>query len=232
MWMFDDMCHLKPHSEKSKNAELNDITKMFAALPKSVDKFHFPVHKKTDKYCQDQCNPSKELKKLGITKLNSPACEQAFKWINSFKNLKTMNESRFKLFLTYMTDLHNMHIDDSLDQLANPLNKKRSISLESKVTTVPQPKLEDDLDELVQAVCESLKIGSDTSHETFENYYSEDATGNFHCKLCPASYSREGNLRKHLESKHNKHLEMVCSKCSKIFSDSTRLTRHKRLCNK
>ena len=47
---------------------------MFADLPKAVDKFHFPRHKKTDKYCQESCNPNKVLKDLEIEKLNSPAC--------------------------------------------------------------------------------------------------------------------------------------------------------------
>ena len=61
---------------------------MFAELPKAVDKFHFQRHKKTDKYCQESCNPNKILKHLEIGKLNSPACQQAFKWLNEFKKIK------------------------------------------------------------------------------------------------------------------------------------------------
>ena len=53
LWLFDDMCHLKPDSEKPKQANQNEVTKSFAELSKAVDKFHFPVHKKTDKYCQE-----------------------------------------------------------------------------------------------------------------------------------------------------------------------------------
>ena len=105
--LFDDMCHLKPYSEKPKQAKQNEITEQFANLAKAVDKFHFPGHKKTDKYCQENCNPNIELKKLEIKKQNTPACEQAFKWLNAYKNLKTMNEARFKMFLLYMIDLHN-----------------------------------------------------------------------------------------------------------------------------
>ena len=122
IWLFDDMCHLKPHSEKAKVANQNEVTKMFAELPKAVDKFHFPGHKKRDTYCQENCNPNIELKKLNITKLNSPACEQAFKWLNAFKNIKNMNESRFKFFLLYIVDLHNLHIEGNVDLIANPLN--------------------------------------------------------------------------------------------------------------
>ena len=46
LWLFDDMCHLKPHAENPKQADQNEITKLFAALAKAVDKFHFPLHKK------------------------------------------------------------------------------------------------------------------------------------------------------------------------------------------
>ena len=67
IWLFDDMCHLKPHSEKPKQADQNEITKQFANIAKAVDKFHFSGHKKTDKYCQANCNPNVELKKLNIT---------------------------------------------------------------------------------------------------------------------------------------------------------------------
>ena len=62
IWLFDDMCHLKPHSEKPKQADQNEITKQFANLAKAVDKFHFPGHKKTNKHCQANCNPNVELK--------------------------------------------------------------------------------------------------------------------------------------------------------------------------
>ena len=103
----------------------SEITEEIALLAKSVDKFHYPDHKKTDKYCRENCNPNIELKKLGIKEINSPACEQAFKWINCFKNLKTMNQPRFKFFLLYMIDLHNLHIEGNISSLANPLNKDR-----------------------------------------------------------------------------------------------------------
>ena len=45
--LFDDMCHLKPHSEKTQVANYNEVTKMFADLPKAVDKFHFQRHNTT-----------------------------------------------------------------------------------------------------------------------------------------------------------------------------------------
>ena len=36
-----DMCHLKPHFENPKQADLNNVTRQFAGLVKAVDKFHF-----------------------------------------------------------------------------------------------------------------------------------------------------------------------------------------------
>ena len=80
IWFFDDMCHLKPYAEKPKHAKQNDITMFFAnQISKAVDKFHFPGHKKTDNFCQSKCNPTTEMSKVGITKQNTPACEQAFR---------------------------------------------------------------------------------------------------------------------------------------------------------
>ena len=127
LWFFDDMCHLKPYSEKKQNREASDITEHFASLGKAVDKFHFPGHKVTDKYCRENCNPLVEMKKVEIGVTNTPACEQAFKWINAFKNLKTMNEAHFKFFLLYLIDLHNLHIQNKVSSVANPLNEDRGI---------------------------------------------------------------------------------------------------------
>ena len=77
LWMFDDMCHLKPHSEKEHVRNQSTVTEEFALLAKCVDKFHYPGHKKTDSYCRENCNPNTVLKKIGINEINSPACEQA-----------------------------------------------------------------------------------------------------------------------------------------------------------
>ena len=63
-WFYDDMCHLKPYSEKKCNKEASKVACEFANLSKAVDKFHFPGHKKTDKYCQENCNPKVELKTI------------------------------------------------------------------------------------------------------------------------------------------------------------------------
>ena len=239
VWLFDDMCHLKPHSENPKNANQNEVTKHFANIVKAVDKFHFPCHKKSDKYCQENCNPNKELKKLNISKLNSPACEQAFKWLNQFKNLKTMNESRFKFFLLYMIDLHNLHIENRVDLVANPLNEKREHEVESlkSMNCILQKEIdakpvvndnEDLIDDLVAGIGSKLTLEDSEKDDALENCYTELSSG-MKCNYCPGIYKREGHLRNHLESKHTKSFKLSCS-CGKLFPDSTRLNRHKKNC--
>ena len=73
IWMYDDICHLAPHAENCKDS--TETTKFFAELPKAVDNFHHKNHLKSDKYCQENTNPKIELKKFGIDKVNSQACE-------------------------------------------------------------------------------------------------------------------------------------------------------------
>ena len=198
------MCHLKPHAENPKQADQNDVTKLFARLAKAVDKFHFPVHKKTDRYCQQNCNPNIELKKLGITSLNSPACEQAFKWINRFTNLKTMYEARFKFFLLYFIDLHNLHIGDCVDLIANPLNSKRPES-DAPGSDEKGDSIHTALEEIASGL-DKCKISEKKIYqeEVFTDCFIENSIGILNCKFCPAVYKKEGHLRNHLESKHDK----------------------------
>ena len=233
IWLFDDMCHLKPFSEKPKHAKQNDITEHFANLAKAVDRFHFPGHKRTDKYCQENCNPNSELQKLGIKKQNTPACEQAFKWLNAFKNLKTMNEPRFKMFLLYMIDLHNLHIENRVDLAANPLNERRGDFIQS---SAKQPvdidsKLVESVDEGVEEVLldmTKMKIAV-CQEEKYEDCFKLNSNGELSCNFCPGIYKRDGHMRNHLSSKHMKTFKIVCS-CGKLFPDSTRLSRHKKTC--
>ena len=82
-----DMCHLKPHSEKPKQAKVNDITMQFAGIVKAVDNFHFKKGHK-GKWCQENANPNVEMKKVGMVHANTPVCEQFFSWINKYKNIK------------------------------------------------------------------------------------------------------------------------------------------------
>ena len=248
LWMFDDMCHLKPHSEKEDTRKQSEICEQFARLAKCVDKFHFPGHKKNDVYCQENCNPRLVLKELNVLQLNSPACEQAFKWINAFKNLKTMNEARFKFFLLYVIDLHNLNTEGMVGS-ANPRNQSR---------TNPDDKIEDDILvnelEAMAIVGDSLKDDShgrkddfnrdmkDVSHgdkddlvkplpkvNKIEDCFTIDDKGVMSCNFCPGKYKREGHLKNHIETKHNIDVELICS-CGQVFSETTPYNRHKKNC--
>ena len=70
------------------------------------------------------------MPKVGMTKSNTPVFEQAFIWMNKFRNLKTMKEGHFKLLLLYVIDLHNLHIEKKVDLLANPLNQQREAEIQ------------------------------------------------------------------------------------------------------
>ena len=104
-----------------------ETTKFFAELPKAVDKFHHKNYLKSDKYCQENTNPKIKLIKVGIDKVNSQACGQSFQWINRYKNLKSMNESHFKIIILYLTDLHNLGVEVTVKVVANPINPVRKI---------------------------------------------------------------------------------------------------------
>ena len=232
LWMFDDMCHLKPHSERKEVRKQSEITEEFALLAKSVDKFHFPGHKKSDSYCRQNCNPNIELNKLGITEINSPACEQAFKWINCYKNIKTMNEARFKFFLLYMIDLHNLHIEGNLASVANPLNENR-IEVKTKPTSkvMPEDNIINELEKMTLESKEDKKVVNEKTKIVIDDCFLEESSGTLKCRFCPGVYKREGNLKNHVESKHNLVVELVC-KCGQIFVETTRYCRHKKDCKK
>jgi hypothetical protein len=216
---------LKPYSEKDANRNSSDISEMFASLSKAVDKFHFPGHKTTDLFCRENCNPKTELKKLGISEVNSPACEQAFKWINKFKNIKSMNESHFKFFLLYVIDLHNLHIEGKVATVANPLNPNRSMEiLVSQVDNLTIDKKneskKDDVDPIDNKNSDSLKL---------EECFDVDDEGALKCKYCDGKYKREGHMKNHVETKHNVKIDLVCT-CGQLFDDTTRYVRHKKSC--
>ena len=65
------------------------------------------------------------------------------------------------------------------------------------------------------------------NEEYFEHCFTKDDSG-LKCNFCPGIYKREGHLRNHLKTKHNRS---VACKCGKYFADSTRLNEHKKSCN-
>ena len=146
-----------------------------------------------------------------------------------------MNEPRFKMFILYMIDLHNLHIEDRVDLAANPINEKREEYVKiqignsvAKVKTVEKDDFEV-ADKKLEEVMSAMIITEPTEEEKFEDCFTVDSTGELRCNFCPANYRKEGHLRNHMDSKHNKSFKTVCS-CGKSFPDSTRLSRHKKTC--
>jgi len=125
-WFYDDMCHEKPFAENHKQANHSEVTKFYADnVEKAVDFFHFPGHR--DAWCHMNTNPWELKKKMQFSKVNTPAAEQAFNWINRYKSVKGMNENRFIFFFRYLLDLHNWKIEGQVKTVVNPNCSSRSL---------------------------------------------------------------------------------------------------------
>ena len=136
------------------------------------------------------------------------------------------------MFLLYMIDLHNHNIDNRVDIIANPLNPKRKDGITQKIEAIDKTEQFGDeaIENLVADLENQMKIVNEKTDkdDLFENCF-KTIDGEFICNFCPGKYKREGHLRNHLESKHNKKFRIVCV-CGKEFPDSSRLSRHKKTC--
>ena len=65
------------------------------------------------------------MSKINEIKVHIEQLWSYFSKMKEIKNIKSKNEAHFKLFLLYILDLHNLHIEQKVDLLANPLNFKR-----------------------------------------------------------------------------------------------------------
>ena len=245
------MCHLKPHSENPKQADLNDVTKQFAEIVKAVDNFHFKKGKyfsmflldyiltqlnlgHKGKWCQTNANPNIEMKKVGMTHANTPVCEQTFSWLNKFKNIKSMNEAHFKLFMLYILDLHNLHIEKKVDLLANPLNPRRKEEIQKLNDEIvlegfEKLSLNTEAKEVVSNIPHSGSSDVGLFSEELDDCFSQLPDGELSCNFCSGIFKRIGNMRNHLNSKHQMFLCLKCT-CGKKFQDSTKLSRHQKTC--
>ena len=80
-----------------------------------------PFRNHVDQWCHSNCNPDSVPELAGV---NSQICEQLFKKINSHKNCRKMNESRFGLFFLYQYEIHNLEIENRTI-LADPREEVR-----------------------------------------------------------------------------------------------------------
>ena len=231
VWFFDDMCHEKPFAEDEIRSNFSESTKFYAEqVEKAVDFFHFPGH--VSKWCYANTNPWDLQKKMGFVKLNTPACEQAFNWLNRFKNVKGMNEVRFAHFFLYMIDLHNFKIEDRM-HVVNPFLSFRAKHIEATREVMskyrhyfsPEPELDpqvpghNSLDDL-NATMANLNIGKE------QTFILNDMD---HCEICNAPYRNKGPLKNHLVSKHGVLESSVffwCETCDQKIDDQKKFTRH------
>ena len=173
---------------------------------------------------------------MGMEHSNSPVCEQFFSWLNKFRNMKAMNESHYKLFILYIIDLHNLHIEKKVDTLANPLNPQRCSKVDelsgicnaldslNLITSTKQR----DVVELTDS--ENLDLFPPIEGNMANVDYEISDDGSYTCSYCTGTFKRIGNLRNHLSSKHNIIQESKCSRCEKQFADARKLSRHVKSC--
>ena len=147
--IYDDACHLGPYAtnySKSNKKTHTEATKKMAALKHVVDKLHFKGHVGT--WCHQNCNP---YSIPALKDCNTVICEQSFKWINGYANVKSMNEYRFRVYFTYLIDLHNLKSTGKL-HLSHPTGSG------TKAVYVQLPK---ELEELVTCkICGKNNFGT------------------------------------------------------------------------
>ena len=208
--LYDDNCHLARFAMRKNLINLNEVTKMFAAIKKSIDKFHFGNH--VDKWCLEFCNPYAHAE---LNNVNAVVCEQLFRDVNSHKNCKSMNEAKYFLFWLYMLDLHKLDVEGMADCVPDPMSAYRweqvsvrevdLTDVRKMVVDVEQP----DVDVVTQAM-EKISI-----HK------------NFSCKSCGAEYESEGFLERHMTEKHKCDGRLFqCNECDKILSSRRNLDKH------
>ena len=171
---------------------------------------------------------------MGFTKLNTPACEQAFNWLNRFKNVKGMNEARFAHFFLYMIDLHNFKIEDRMC-VVNPFLSFRAKHIEAtgqamskyRQYFIPQqeldPQVPDNSLDNLNATMANLNIGNE------QTFILNDLD---HCEICKVPYKNKGPLKNHLTSKHGVPESSVffwCELCKHKIDDQKKFTRHMKI---
>ena len=160
--VYDDACHLGPYAinySKSKQKTHTEATKKMAALKHVVDKLHFKGH--VGSYCHKNCNP---YSIPALKDVNTVICEQSFKWFNKYVNVKSMNEYRFRVYFTYLIDLHNMDSTGKL-HLSHPTGYGTKALYDSskndKCESSQEPLKENDDNNLAQCeFCDKKNFGT------------------------------------------------------------------------
>ena len=236
-FVYDDMCHLKPFSEKDSQKSQSEIAEFFATLKKAVDKLHFRGHKGA--YCHKECDPWK-LRELD--EVNTVVCEQLFSWVNRFKACRNMNEARFFLYFLALIDMRNNDREKKLRKLLHP----KSIARFSKVTHVLESKNYDEallkkntsitedtsLDtDIVMISQSSDDLGKELNSNKSDSHLKlATSEKSLKCISCDKTYKLKASMIKHMKTNHNVDSKenLQCKICEKTFTTLRKLTRHQK----
>ena len=123
-------------------------------------------------------------------------------------SLAKLSTSLF-LFFLYQFDIHNLAIEGLDSKMADPREEFR---WENIVIVDPDLNFVEQVDDLASDI-ESLQLDP-----------------SFKCGKCGAGYSKEGFLKRHIESKHGikepESIGPVCIECEKVFANSRTLEKH------
>eukprot|EP00732_Lithocolla_globosa_P000469 Lithocolla_globosa_v1_NODE_140_length_5790_cov_49.678989.p3 type:complete len:295 gc:universal NODE_140_length_5790_cov_49.678989:4262-5146(+) len=115
---YDDGCHLFRFIQNRKH--LHDIILQLSKTTMMIDRMHYPNH--TDKWCKENMNPYKLEEIIGYS---TEACETVFKWTAGYKfSVRYMNSARFLFFMLRMFHLHNIRIEEIINEQYIKQNKK------------------------------------------------------------------------------------------------------------
>ena len=79
------------------------------------------------------------------------------------------------------------------------------------------------------AVNSNTVAAASVTVDSVDEGFRELPNGELSCNFCPGTFKRMGNMRNHLNSKHQMAFELKCA-CGKLFQDSRKLSRHMKSC--
>ena len=169
-----------------------------------------PFRNHVDQWCHSNCNPDSVPELAGV---NSQICEQLFKKINSHKNCRKMNESRFGLFFLYQYDVHNLDIENRTI-LADPREGVRWDNIKIVQVTLSTTSEQDSTGPDIELVTDVVKMLT--------------LSKQFKCPECKAVFKIEGKLKQHTSTVHNqsKSTGNACEHCDNLLSSAQALKRH------
>ena len=172
-----------------------------------VDPFHFNNH--VDPWCHKNMDPNgvESLKDI-----NSQICEQSFRFLNKYTNVKCMNNVHFTHYFIFIIDIHNLH-------LTKQIFKLRPGYVPPPLSPIPTQGIE--LDNAIDTALKDIESKMDKIVVTSGNS----------CDKCSFKAQSKKGLTQHMTQKHTKiKTDFNCMYCKKSFSSQSSLNRHVKSC--